>query len=160
MDHRTQSPIARRRAGAALLALLAAGLPQVGLRAGTAPDVIVGTWLTEDGGSRVAISAARSPDGSSTVYAGKVAWLKEPMRDGKPLSDANNGNPALRERPILGLEILSGFRATPGGGWAGGTIYSPRAGKSYPAELSLGADGRLQVKAEAGLVSKTVYWTR
>lgn len=124
-----------------------------------APDAIVGTWLTEDGSSKVTVAATTGADGG-TVYTGTVTWLAEPKRDGKPVQDANNPDAALRTRAILGLEILSGFKATPGGGWAGGTIYSPRAGKRYPAELALAPDGRLQVKVLAGLLSKTVYWTR
>ena len=131
----------------------------LGLPSGAAAAVIVGVWLTEDGSSRVEI-AANPASGSAAIYSGKVVWLKEPTRDGQALRDANNSDAALRERPIMGLEILSGFKAAAGGGWAGGSIYSPRAGKGYPAELAIGADGRLQVKVKAGLVSKTVYWTR
>ena len=98
-------------------------------------------------------------DGGS-VYSGRVAWLKEPVRDGKPIHDANNADAGLRERPIMGLEIASGFKPAATGSWAGGTMYSPRTGKSFPAELSITADGRLRVKVKAGIVSKTVYWTR
>jgi uncharacterized protein (DUF2147 family) len=123
-----------------------------------APDAVLGTWLTDDGASKVEVTAVKAADGSS-VYGGRISWLKEPTRDGKPLRDANNADSALRERPILGLQILSGFKAA-GGGWTGGTVYSPRNGKSYPAELSIAADGRLQLKINAGLLTKTDYWTR
>ena len=123
-----------------------------------ATDGLVGTWLTEDGGSKVQVVAGRAADGS-TVYNGKVMWLKEPQRDGKALLDAHNADAVLRDRPIMGLEILSGFKAVPGG-WGGGSVYSPRAGKSFPAELALQADGRLQLKVKAGLLSRTDYWTR
>lgn len=154
---------ARRGATARLsvapaLMLLLLPLPRAA-RAANAPAALVGTWLTDEGDSKVEIAAAPAADGGA-VYSGKVAWLKEPLRDGKPLLDANNGDAALRTRPILGLPILAGFRAAPGGGWTGGTIYSPRAGKTFPAELSLAADGRLQIKVQAGLISRTVYWTR
>ena len=142
------------RLGCLLLGLLIA----LGANA-AAPDAIVGTWLTEDGSSKVAVAATKGADGG-TVYAGTVAWLKEPTRDGKPVQDANNPDAALRTRPILGLEILSGFKAAPGGGWVGGTRYAPRAGKRHPATLSLTADGRLQLEVKAGLLWKTVYWTR
>jgi len=127
--------------------------------AATAPDAIVGAWLSDDGGSKVSITASASPAGG-TVYAGTVAWLKEPTRDGQPLRDASNADAALRGRPIMGLTILSGFKATAAGGWSGGSIYSPRSGRSFPAELSLMADGRLQIKVQAGVLSRTVYWTR
>lgn len=122
------------------------------------PDAILGSWLTDDGASKVEVTAAKAADGSS-VYEGKVVWLKEPQRDGQPLRDANNADPAQRNRPVLGLVVLSGFKAA-GGGWSGGTVYSPRAGKSYPAELAIAADGRLELKVKAGLLTKTDYWTR
>ncbi len=146
----------RRRFGVLALVFLA-GLPKA-IQAATPQDAIVGTWLTDDGASKVDVSATKSADGSS-VYTGKVTWLKEPTRDGQPLRDANNADTGLRQRPILGIEILSGFKAT-AGGWSGGTVYSPRAGKSFPADLSIAPDGRLQLKVKAGIVSKTDYWTR
>jgi uncharacterized protein (DUF2147 family) len=123
------------------------------------PDAILGTWLTDDGASKAEVTAGKAADGS-TVYEGKLSWLKEPMRDGKPLRDPNNSDAVLRERPILGLSILSGFKATADGAWSGGTVYSPRAGKSFPADLSLQPDGRLQLKVKTGMLSRTDYWTR
>jgi uncharacterized protein (DUF2147 family) len=122
------------------------------------PDAILGNWLTDDGASKVEVKATKSVDGSS-VYDGKVVWLKEPLRDGRPLRDTNNADAAQRSRPILGLTVLSGFKAM-GSGYGGGSIYSPRAGKAYPAELAITADGRLELKVKAGLLSKTDYWTR
>ena len=98
-------------------------------QAATPQDAIVGTWLTEDGGSKVDVVVVKAADGS-TSYSGRVSWLKDPTRDGKPVRDANNDNAALRDRPILGLEILSGFKAAGAGTWTGGTLYSPRRGES------------------------------
>ena len=145
-------PPMRRGLLAALL-----GLPWAAWAA-AAPDAILGSWLTDDGASKVEVTAAKAADGS-TVYNGRVVWLKEPIRDGQPLQDRNNDDAALRSRPILGLVVLSGFKAG-GGGYGGGTVYSPRAGKAYPAELAIGADGRLVLKVKAGLLTKTDYWTR
>lgn len=116
-------------------------------------DAIVGVWTTEDGDSKIDIAR------TAMTYGGKVSWLKEPERDGKPAHDAKNANPALRERPIMGLEILSGFTYA-NGTWSGGTIYSPKTGKSYTAELSLTKDNRLDVKVKDNIFSKHVYWTR
>lgn len=138
-----------------LLTSCLAALPAV---AATAADAIVGSWLTDDGTSRVEVAAGQAADGSA-LYNGKVVWLKAPTRDGKPLLDAHNDDAALRSRPILGLQILSGFKAS-GGGYSGGTVYSPRAGKAFPADLAITADGRLELKVKAGLLSKTDYWTR
>lgn len=137
-------------AGACILAVLS--LPALG--ADTAQDAVLGTWLTDGGDSKVEISRAGSG------YGGKVVWLKEPERDGKPVHDVSNSNAALRDRPIMGLEILSGFNYASNGVWSGGTVYSPRRGRSYPAELSLVRDGRLAVKVKDGILSKNLYWTR
>jgi uncharacterized protein (DUF2147 family) len=127
-------------------------------RAAAPADAILGTWLTDDGASKVEVTATKAADGNS-VYNGKVVWLKEPLRDGQPLRDTNNADAALRSRPIIGLVVLSGFKAV-GSGYDGGTIYSPRGGKTYPADLAITADGRLELKVKAGLLTKTDYWTR
>ena len=149
------NPIDPLRRGLLAAAVL---LPRLGGARAAGPDAIVGRWLTDDGASQVEVAAAKDADGS-TVYDGKVVWLKEPLRDGQPLRDANNADAAQRGRPIMGLTVLSGFKAA-GSGWSGGSVYSPRAGKAYPAELSIAPDGRLELQVKAGLLSKTDYWTR
>jgi uncharacterized protein (DUF2147 family) len=147
-----------KRALGALVVAVAMSSMQAG-QAATPQDAIVGTWLTEDGGSKVDVVASKAADGS-TSYSGRVSWLKDPMRDGKPMRDANNDDAALRDRAILGLEILLGFKANGAGAWTGGTLYSPRRGESFPADLSLLPDGSLELKVKAGLMTKTVRWTR
>ena len=147
-----------KRALGAFVVAIAMTFAPVG-RAATPQEGIVGTWLTEDGGSKVDVVASKAADGS-TSYSGKVSWLKEPMRDGKPVRDANNDDAALRDRPILGLEILSGFKAAGAAAWTGGTIYSPRRGESFPADMALLTDGSLELKVKAGLMTRTVRWTR
>ena len=122
-------------------------------------DAIVGTWLTEDGDSKVQVVASRAAD-DSAIYSGTVSWLKDPTVDGQPVHDASNDDVALRSRPIMGLEILSGFRFTGPATWTGGQLYAPRNGRSFPAVLTLTPNGRLEVKVSAGIVRKTVYWTR
>lgn len=121
-------------------------------------DPVAGPWLTEDGDSKVEI--ATSGSGAAARLDGKVVWLAQPLHDGKPALDAQNADATLRARPIMGLAVLSGFTRGAGGEWPGGTIYAPRSGKTYPAALSIGADGRLQIKVKAGLVTKSVTWTR
>src|SRR5690349_5703087 len=131
---------------ASLLFYAAANAAEVGA------DALVGTWLTEQADSKVQIA----PTGKG--YTGKVVWLKEPQRDGKPVSDANNADPSQRSRPVMGLEVLSDLHYTANNTWTG-SIYSPRKGRSYPAQLSL--DGsHLAVKVKDGIFSKTVSWAR
>jgi uncharacterized protein (DUF2147 family) len=122
--------------------------------AATPEDAIVGVWLTESGDSKVDIAR------QGAAYTGKVVWLKQADGGGKQVLDARNADPALRGRPIMGLDVLSGLRYAGAGVWKGGTVYSPRKGRAYPVELTLAADGKLNVKAKDGILSKTVQWTR
>jgi uncharacterized protein (DUF2147 family) len=124
------------------------------LLAATNGDEILGSWVTDSGESKVEIVR------NGAIYSGKIVQLKEPERDGKPVHDVNNKNAALRERPLLGLEILSGFKRTSNGLWTGGTAYSPRKGEAYPAELSVTKDNTLDVKVKDGIITKHVFWTR
>lgn len=117
-------------------------------------DAIAGTWLTENRDSKVAIER------TGNTFSGKIVWLQTPEPNGKPLMDAKNVDAALRTRPIMGLEILSQFAPSAGGMWTGGTIYSPRNGRSYPAQLSITADGKLDIRVKDGVFSKHLYWTR
>jgi len=122
--------------------------------AATPQDGIVGVWLTERQDSKIEITK------SGADYAGKIIWLEQPERDGKPLHDAKNPEAALRDRPILNLEILSGFVFEGNGTWSHGTIYSPQTGKRFSAELSLPRQDRLDVKVKDGIFFKHVAWTR
>jgi uncharacterized protein (DUF2147 family) len=122
--------------------------------ADVAADRILGVWLTEGRDSKVEISR------QGETYSGKVVWLAQPEHGGAPVRDGKNANPALRNRPIMELEILSGFVRDASGRWRGGQVYSPRQGRSYPAELALAGDDRLEITVRAGILSKQVVWTR
>ena len=74
-----------------------------------------------------------------------------------PPRDINNPHAALRNRPIQGLPILTGFRDA-GRNWEG-TAYDPRAGKSYRSYLTLMRDGTLEVKGCIGPFCRTKSWT-
>ena len=123
-------------------------------RAAATEDAILGVWLTDGGDSKVEIVR------SGSTYSGKVIWLKEPERNGQPLHDDKNADPALRARPLLGLEVLSGYRYAGDGTWKDGNVYAPRRGRSFPAELSIDRSGRLNLKVKEGIFSKTTRWTR
>lgn len=90
-------------------------------------DKITGVWLTGEGSSQVEIFK-----GSDGKFHGKIVWLEEPYEDGKPKKDKENPDRKLRERPLLGLNLLKGFSYNRGKKqWTGGTIYDPDNGKTY-----------------------------
>jgi len=82
------------------------------------PDAIVGVWNTEENKSKIEIFK------KGERYYGKIVALKEPLYPeddkggmaGKPKVDRKNPNPAFRSNPIIGLELMSGFK------FAGGNL--------------------------------------
>lgn len=86
---------------------------------------------------------------------GKVSKLVNP-KPGRPTVDANNPNPALRTRPLVGLPILSNF-ADSGSEWDG-TIYDPRSGKSYRSKVARNPDGTLKVQGCIAFFCQTQIW--
>jgi uncharacterized protein (DUF2147 family) len=78
---------------------------------------------------------------------------------GAPPRDSRNPDPALRNRSIVGVRLLSGF-IPDGSGWKSGTIYNPTNGKTYRSELTLGADGRLKVSGCVAIFCQTQIWRR
>lgn len=112
---------------------------------------VSGRWYTEERDSIVQIGSC------GPVVCGKVAKvLKAAPHGGKPL-DINNPDPALRNRPIEGIVLLSGFRDA-GAEWEG-QIYDPRAGKTYKSYLQKQPDGSLKVKGCVGPFCRAVKFT-
>ena len=80
-------------------------------------DRILGQWITAGGESRVEIYMS-----DSVSYCGKIVWLRDPLKDGKPVADDKNPEDSLKSRPVLGLLILRGFTYAGDRVWSGGKI--------------------------------------
>ena len=118
-------------------------------------DDILGTWLTEGGKSKVEITKA---DGK---YQGKIIWLKEPLRDGKPKTDINNEDESKHKNPIIGIQLIKGFEWDDDE-YEEGEIYDPENGKLYSCEITYDGIDKLNVRGYIGfsLLGRTTYWTR
>lgn len=100
--------------------------------AAEAAEPIAGRWITDDGKAVVTIGRC------GALTCGRITRILAPTPNGPPV-DERNPDPALRRRPILGLEVLSGFTDR-GTDWRG-RIYDPEAGKWYKAIVSREAGG-------------------
>lgn len=80
---------------------------------------------------------------SAGKFYGKSTWVAVPGKDDK------NPDKTLRERPVLGLELLKDFRYKDGA-YEQGTIYDPETGKTYDCKMSL-AGNRLKVRGFIGI---------
>ncbi|MHB1529874.1 MAG: DUF2147 domain-containing protein [Acidiferrobacteraceae bacterium] len=118
----------------------------------------VGVWATRHDKAHIRIS----PCGNQ--LCGTIVWLKNPQRNGQPKTDRHNPDRWLRSRPIVGLEILKGFRPARDtkNHWIDGSIYDPASGKTYHSEMTLEPDGALGVRGYIGwsVFGRTETWTQ
>ncbi|WP_375456390.1 DUF2147 domain-containing protein [uncultured Methylobacterium sp.] len=110
----------------ALLALCLAG-SAVQAQAGDP----AGLWLTETGDSKVRLSRC------GAGYCGTLVSTA-----GRGL-DANNPDPALRTRSVVGVQIVSATSATADG--YSGTLYNPKDGKTYSGSLRMTGPDAIEV---------------
>lgn len=110
-----------------------------------------GNWVTEDGTAIVSIS----PCGQSLCGSVSRVLATQP---GIPDTDVHNPKAALRNRPLLGLTVLSGFTWS-GTQWTGGTIYDPKTGKTYRSKLAVDPDGSLRVSGCVLFICETQRWS-
>ncbi|MBN8841345.1 MAG: DUF2147 domain-containing protein [Sphingomonadales bacterium] len=114
-----------------------------------AADPIAGRYLTEDGSGIVAIGTC------GKAMCGKLATIVKPTPNGAT-ADVKNPDPALRTRPLLGMQIISGL-TDKGDDWRG-EIYDPRRGKTFKSIVSRNADGTLNVKGCFAFICETQVW--
>jgi len=112
-----------------------------------APTGLAGNWVTADASALVRIG----PCGAS--LCGRVVRV---LARGVPTIDVHNPNRALRGRPLVGVQVLSGF--TPSG--ANGRGYNPQTGRSYRTTLRLNANGTLRVTGCVAMICRSQTWTR
>jgi uncharacterized protein (DUF2147 family) len=122
---------------------------------------VIGVWLdhTKRGAIEIMPCGAR--------LCGYVYWVKDPMsRNGKPVLDTNNPDPARRGKPMCGTQILVNLeqkeRARIGHVWGAGSIYNPEEGQSFDAEVKLISPNELSVLGYLGLkfMGEQFTWTR
>jgi uncharacterized protein (DUF2147 family) len=159
--------IARRRASCLALAALAltalTALTAVTARAASperpATD-IRGLWVDnrDSGKHKVAVWIEDCEGG----LCGRIYWLRKPTAAGSPKRDERNPDAALRDRPLCGLKIMTGFRPGEAPSWYRGYIYNPNDGRTFNSTLHLEEDGTLKVRGFVGvsLFGKTVEWVR
>lgn len=117
---------------------------------------ILGVWFNDVQDAKIEIYK-----GNNGKYYGKIIWLKEPLRDGKPKVDKYNSKSSLQVRPIMGLVILSDLEQK-GEAFENGTIYDPKSGKTYSCTVNKNGKDKLNIRGYVGvsMFGKTTTWSR
>jgi uncharacterized protein (DUF2147 family) len=118
-------------------------------------DKIEGVWLNEEKDAKIQIYKAK--DGK---FYGKIVWLKDPLKNGKPKTDEKNPKGNLKTQPLVELVILKGFEAD-GNTYDDGTIYDPENGKTYDCKMTYKGK-TLAIRGYIGLslFGRTTIWER
>jgi len=127
--------------------LVSFALPSAAHAVGVAP--VEGVWTTHNNKAVVRIYSCGAADCGSIIRPGNnaIPW---------PVTDKKNGDPALRSRPLVGLQIISNL--SPESDHWKGVIYSPKDGRSYAATFSRLNNGALKVRGCWMFLCRTQIW--
>jgi uncharacterized protein (DUF2147 family) len=107
-----------------------------------------GEWLVAQGWARIKVANCNDR------LWGIVSW------EARPATDRNNPDPALRNRPVLGMPILLGIRQSQPNRWDG-RIYNSEDGRTYDVSVGLANPNVLRVRGcMLGALCGGQNWTR
>jgi uncharacterized protein (DUF2147 family) len=116
------------------LAFVLTGMPVGADAAAQDPGRVLGVWASK--GTIFSISR----DGDELL--GEVIAMRKPRLDRK------NPDSRLQSRPVIGLQVLSGYRFKRGA-WRG-KLYDPGSGSTFSSYLKLDRDGNLRLRGYIG----------
>jgi uncharacterized protein (DUF2147 family) len=120
-------------------------------------DKLEGLWFNQEKTAKIQIYRA-----VDNKFWGKIVWLAEPNKNGKPKVDEKNSKASMRSRPVMGLPILSHFVKKDDDTYGDGEIYDPKNGKTYSCTITYRNDKELGIRGYVGvsLLGRTTTWTR
>jgi uncharacterized protein (DUF2147 family) len=113
-----------------------------------------GLWLAQDG-AKVRVAAC------GNALCGRIAVPKSPTDPdtGRPWTDKQNPDPALRNRSLVGVEVFISMVPDGAGKWSG-KLYNTNGGQTVPGHL-YEIDGKtLKVEGCAGTMCGSQNMTR
>ncbi|MBN2893809.1 MAG: DUF2147 domain-containing protein [Bacteroidales bacterium] len=119
---------------------------------------IVGNWKTIDDETGKAKSVVEIYEGKDGKFYGKITKLfREPGEEQNPICDVCPGS--KKDKPVIGMIIISGMEKTSSNMWKRGTILDPATGNVY--DCKMWRDGKnLEVRGYLGisLVGRSQTW--
>ena len=125
---------------------------------------IEGYWKSIDDRTGEKLSIVEIWKGADGRYHGKIAY-RYPVPGGAALINCTKCPPPYTNQPLLGLEILSGFKEDPDkpNAYVDGKVLEAKSGKIYKGKANLSADGkRLRLRGYVGVsaLGRTQIWIR
>ena len=118
---------------------------------------IEGVWINGDGDGWIELTI---DDGE---LQGRIIGSPDDLHgQARSRLDTENPDPALRQRELRGLVILTGFRFAGDGEWKDGRIYDPNTGNTYKGTIRQVGANELALRGYIGisLFGRTESWRR
>lgn len=106
-------------------------------------DAILGDWMTVENNLKVHVSKENGQ------FKATITWFDEKGYKCKmtECTDEMNPDPALRNRKILGLQVLSGLKyVAEDNEWEEGLIYDSNSGDTYDSVVWMDGNNKLSVR--------------
>ena len=139
--------------------LLALPLAMAGITAAQADNASAeGRWRQIDPDTHRAKSIVEISRTSNGALHGRIIELLNPSR---PNPTCDKCSDDRKNKPITGMEIIRGMKASGSGKYAGGTILKPDEGKVYKSKMELVEGGKkLEVSGCIAFICKSQTWIR
>ena len=123
---------------------------------------IIGLWQSIDdktGAPKALVEIRKEAD---NTYAGKVVKLT-PRAGYTPKETCVDCPPPYTNKPIIGLDVVTGLKSTDGLNYTSGRILDPNTGKLYSMKAKLSSNGkRLHLRGYLGIsaLGRNQIWIR
>ena len=120
-------------------------------------ETVCGKWKTYDDTSGDVKSVVHIYQEQGEIFGKIIKLFRGPDEDSDPVCEECTG--ALKNRKILGMQIIKGLKQQGPNEWSGGTILDPENGKTYDCKLWL-EKGKLKVRGYLLFFYRTQTWER
>ena len=121
-------------------------------------DPVIGTWKTIDDKTNQPASLIKIEEVNGTLEGTIIKTFPRPNET--PLTNCNLCKDELKDKPIIGLKIMSGLKQEKPGFWSGGKILDPKEGEYYKVKVSTEDGKKMDVRGYIGvpMLGRTQVW--
>lgn len=126
-----------------------------------ADNALLGAWKTIDDETHQPKSIVVLFEDNGTIGGRVEKLFRKPDEDQNPKCEKCNGD--MKNKPVVGLQILRGLKKDSDTKWSGGDITDPKNGRTYSCKVELIENGtKLKVRGYLGfsLLGRTQVWER
>jgi uncharacterized protein (DUF2147 family) len=121
-------------------------------------DPAIGVWKTIDDKTNQPASLIKIEEVNGSLEGVIIKTFPRPNET--PLVSCNLCKDELKDKPIIGLKIMSGLKQEKPGFWTGGKILDPKEGEYYKVKLSTEDGKKMDVRGYIGvpMLGRTQVW--